>query len=49
MGLFGSLHAQGNTIILVTHDRTVAENARRIVTIRDGKIEKEERVSPLAG
>jgi putative ABC transport system ATP-binding protein len=49
MALFGSLHAQGNTIILVTHDRTVAENARRIVTIRDGKIEKEERVSPLAG
>jgi len=49
MALFGSLHGQGNTIILVTHDRTVAENARRIVTIRDGKIEKEERVSPLAG
>ena len=42
MALFGSLHAQGNTIILVTHDRTVAENARRIVTIRDGKVEKEE-------
>ena len=49
MDLFGSLHAQGNTIILVTHDRTEAENARRIVTIRDGKIEKEESVSPLAG
>ena len=49
MALFGSLHAQGNTIILVTHDRTVAENARRIVMIRDGKIEKEERVSPPAG
>jgi len=49
MDLFGSLHAQGNTIILVTHDRTVAENARRVVTIRDGKIEREEHVSPLAG
>jgi len=45
MALFGSLHEQGNTIILVTHDRTVAENARRIVTIRDGKIEKEERLT----
>ena len=45
MALFGSLHAQGNTIILVTHDRTVAENARRIVTIRDGKIEKEEQLT----
>jgi len=45
MALFGSLHGQGNTIILVTHDRTVAENARRIVTIRDGKIEKEEQLT----
>jgi putative ABC transport system ATP-binding protein len=45
MALFGSLHAQGNTIILVTHDRTVAENARRIVMIRDGKIEKEEQLT----
>jgi putative ABC transport system ATP-binding protein len=45
MDLFGSLHAQGNTIILVTHDRTVAENARRIVTIRDGKVEKEEQLT----
>ncbi len=48
MALFSNLHGQGNTIILVTHDRTVAENARRIVTIRDGKIEREEHVSPLA-
>jgi putative ABC transport system ATP-binding protein len=45
MDLFGSLHAQGNTIILVTHDRTVAENARRIVMIRDGKVEKEEQLT----
>ncbi len=45
MALFSNLHGQGNTIILVTHDRTVAENARRIVTIRDGKIEREEQLT----
>ncbi len=32
------LHAQGHTIILVTHDATVAAQAQRIVTIRDGEI-----------
>jgi putative ABC transport system ATP-binding protein len=49
MALFDNLHAQGNAIILVTHDRSVAEHARRIVMIRDGKIEKEEHISPPAG
>lgn len=32
------LNEEGNTIVLITHDRTVAEEARRIVTLRDGKI-----------
>jgi putative ABC transport system ATP-binding protein len=49
MALFDNLHSQGNAIILVTHDRSVAEHAQRIVMIRDGKIEKEERVSPFGG
>ncbi len=44
MALFGDLHERGNTVVLVTHDRSVAEHAHRIVTIRDGKIEKEEQV-----
>jgi putative ABC transport system ATP-binding protein len=38
MRLFGSLAEQGNTIILVTHDQTVADHARRIVHLADGKI-----------
>jgi putative ABC transport system ATP-binding protein len=42
--LFGRLHSEGNTIILVTHDRDVASYAHRIISIRDGKIASDERV-----
>ncbi len=38
MALFDHLHAQGNTIIVVTHEPDIAEYAHRIVTIRDGVI-----------
>ena len=38
MGLFDELHAQGNTIVLVTHEPDIAEFAHRVVTIRDGAI-----------
>jgi len=44
MKLFGSLHAAGNTIILVTHDRDVAAYARRVISIRDGRIASDERM-----
>ncbi|HAX42162.1 MAG: ABC transporter ATP-binding protein [Bryobacteraceae bacterium] len=43
MALFERLYKQGNTIILVTHERDIAEYAHRIVTIRDGKVSKDER------
>ncbi|MGD0577655.1 MAG: ABC transporter ATP-binding protein [Bryobacteraceae bacterium] len=42
MALFEKLYQQGNTIVLVTHERDIAEYAHRIVTIRDGKIHKDE-------
>jgi putative ABC transport system ATP-binding protein len=42
MKLFGRLHAQGNTIILVTHDRDVAAYARRVISIRDGRVASDE-------
>ena len=38
MSLFDELHAQGNTIVLVTHEPDIAEFAHRVVTIRDGAI-----------
>ena len=40
MRLFGHLHKQGNTIILVTHDPVVASYAHRVVTLKDGLILK---------
>ena len=42
--LFARLHAEGNTIILVTHDREVAGYAHRIISIKDGLIASDERV-----
>jgi putative ABC transport system ATP-binding protein len=38
MTLFETLHSQGNTIIVVTHENDVAQHARRIIHIRDGKV-----------
>jgi len=44
MTLFEKLHEDGNTIILVTHEPEIAERAHRVITIRDGRIEKDERI-----
>jgi len=41
--IFHKLHGEGHTIILVTHDRSVAEQAGRILHLRDGGLEREER------
>jgi putative ABC transport system ATP-binding protein len=42
MALFDRLHSEGNTIVLVTHEHDIAEYAHRIVSIRDGVVEKDE-------
>lgn len=41
MNLFADIHAQGNTIILVTHEEDIAKHAHRIIRIRDGYIESD--------
>jgi putative ABC transport system ATP-binding protein len=44
MDLFERLHSEGNTIIVVTHEHDIAERAHRVISIRDGQIEKDERI-----
>lgn len=44
MGVFESLHEQGNTIILVTHEPDIAEHASRVIHIRDGKVESDKKI-----
>lgn len=41
--LFDELHVQGLTIIMVTHDDSVADRCQRVVRLRDGLIERDER------
>jgi putative ABC transport system ATP-binding protein len=38
LALFAQLHAEGQTIIMVTHESDVARHARRIIRMRDGKV-----------
>jgi putative ABC transport system ATP-binding protein len=38
MAIFQQLHAEGHTIIMITHERAIAEHAKRIITLRDGVI-----------
>ncbi len=42
MRLFEDIHKKGNTIIVVTHEEEIALHARRIIRLRDGRIEKDE-------
>ncbi len=44
MAVFERLHQQGNTIVLVTHEPDIAMHAHRIIHLRDGKVEKDEKI-----
>jgi putative ABC transport system ATP-binding protein len=38
MGVFGELHSQGQTVVMVTHEADIAAHAARVVTLRDGLV-----------
>jgi putative ABC transport system ATP-binding protein len=41
MALFGEIQAAGNTVLIVTHEEDIAAHARRVVRLRDGKLDLE--------
>ena len=43
MALFEDIHAKGNTIILVTHEEDIARHAHRIIRMKDGLVESDEK------
>jgi putative ABC transport system ATP-binding protein len=45
MAIFQRLHRDGRTIIVVTHDRDVAEHAERVIVLDDGRIAEDETVA----
>ncbi|MGG5599768.1 MULTISPECIES: ABC transporter ATP-binding protein [unclassified Myroides] len=44
MALFDEIHSKGNTVILVTHEEDIAAHAHRIIRLRDGVIESDQRI-----
>ncbi|HEX3875658.1 MAG TPA: ABC transporter ATP-binding protein [Bryobacteraceae bacterium] len=48
MGLFDRLHQKGNTIVLVTHEHDIALFAHRIISIRDGNVESDQKTARAA-
>lgn len=44
MDIFGQIHSGGNTVVLVTHEEDIARHSHRIVRLRDGLIETDEKV-----
>lgn len=49
MDIFGNIHSNGNTVVLVTHEEDIANFAHRIVRLRDGVIESDKRKTAVAG
>jgi putative ABC transport system ATP-binding protein len=46
LALFEDLNADGRTLVVITHEEQVAQRARRVLHMRDGRIVSDERVTP---
>ncbi len=44
MGIFQSLNDSGKTVVLITHEPDIAQHAKRVITVRDGVIQHDEKV-----
>ena len=45
MELFGQIHSQGNTVLLVTHEEDIANYTHRVIRIRDGVVETDKQIA----
>ncbi len=45
MELFGQIHSQGNTVLLVTHEEDIANYTHRVIRIRDGVVETDKQIT----
>ena len=46
LALFAQVHAEGQTIIVVTHSPEIAAHAQRRLALRDGEVVSDERITP---
>ena len=47
--IFGGLNAAGRTIVLITHENEVADHAKRVIVLDDGRIASDVRTAPVHG
>ncbi|HEV3486053.1 MAG TPA: ATP-binding cassette domain-containing protein, partial [Vicinamibacterales bacterium] len=45
MGIFQDLNDSGKTVVLITHEQDIAQHAKRVVHVRDGKIQQDEPIN----
>jgi putative ABC transport system ATP-binding protein len=49
LDIFGALNAAGHTVVVITHEPSVGERAKRIVRFSDGRVVEDRRHAPTSG
>ena len=47
LAIFARLHAEGRTIVIITHEPDIAAHARRVIRLADGRVVEDEERSPM--